>query len=147
MQELRALRFLHNREAACQSGLVRLLSGFTHTGHVCLVLERLHGSLLDYVVHSARLHQSEALHNLRKIATQLLVGHQTQLMSRAVTAHESVLLVSAAWLCTVSQDIFCPCFVVILAGVNTNIDCSFGTGVALLVRQHDGFCGCMGMFE
>ncbi len=81
LQELRALRFLHNREAAWQSGLVRLLSGFTHTGHVCLVLERLHGSLLDYVVHSARLHPSEALHDLRKIATQLLVGHQTQLMS------------------------------------------------------------------
>ncbi|KAL0047800.1 hypothetical protein WJX82_000227 [Trebouxia sp. C0006] len=71
-KELRALRFLHNREAAWQSGLVRLLSGFTHTGHVCLVLERLHGSLLDYVVHSARLHPSEALHDLRKIATQLL---------------------------------------------------------------------------
>ncbi|KAL0027254.1 hypothetical protein WJX77_007086 [Trebouxia sp. C0004] len=71
-KELRALRFLQNREAAWQSGLVKLLSGFTHCGHVCLVLERLHGSLLDYVVHSARLHRSEALHNLRKIAAHLL---------------------------------------------------------------------------
>ncbi|DBA71775.1 TPA: hypothetical protein ACH3X2_011041 [Trebouxia sp. C0005] len=92
-KELRALRFLHTREAAWQSGLVRLQSGFTHCGHVCLVLERLHGSLLDYVVHSARLHRSEALHNLKKIATQLLVGHPTQLMSKNVTAHESALLV------------------------------------------------------
>ncbi len=89
MQELRALRFLHNREAAWQFGLVKLLSGFTHCGHVCLVLERLHGSLLDYVVHSARLHRSEALHNLRKIATQLLVSYR---MSKIVTAHKSALI-------------------------------------------------------
>ncbi len=132
LQELRALRFLHNREAAWQSGLVRLLSGFTHFGHVCLVLERLHGSLLDYVVHSARLHRSEALHNLRKIATQLLVGHPTPLMSKVVTAHGSALPVLPKWLCTVSQDVFCQCIVVILAGVNTNIGCAYGTCVALL---------------
>jgi len=138
IQELRALRFLHNKEAAWQSGLVRLLSGFTHCGHVCLVLERLHGSLLEYVVHSASLHRSEALHNLRKIATQLLVGHQTQLMSRAVTAHESVLLILAAW-----PRLFCQSFVIILAGVNTNIDCSCGITCSTIWWVS----GCVGVLE
>ncbi len=76
MQEMRALRFLHAKEAAYHCGLVRLMSGFTYFGHVCLVLERLHGSLLDYVVHSASLQRSMALHNLRKIAVQLLVSAQ-----------------------------------------------------------------------
>ena len=73
MQEIQALRFLHAQDAAWQCSLVKLLSAFTYYGHVCLVLERLHGSLLDYVVHSAGLQSPQALLNFRKIAVQLLV--------------------------------------------------------------------------
>lgn len=74
LQEIRAIRFLQAKDNACPSGFVQLSSAFTYYGHVCLVLERLHGSLLDYMVYSARLHRSEALHNFRKIALQLLVS-------------------------------------------------------------------------
>lgn len=74
MQEARALRFLRANNTASQSGLVKLSSAFTYCGHVCLALERLYGSLLDYVVHSATLHKSQVLHHLRKIAMQLLVS-------------------------------------------------------------------------
>lgn len=73
VQEACALRFLQARSAASDGGLVKLSSAFTYCGHVCLVLERLHGSLLDYVVHSASLCKAQALQNLRKIAVQLLV--------------------------------------------------------------------------
>ena len=41
----------------------------------------------------------------------------------------------------------CPCFAIILAGENTIIDCSCGMCVALLVRPHGGFIGCMGTLE
>lgn len=73
VQEACALRFLQARNAASDGGLVKLSSAFMYCGHVCLVLERLHGSLLDYVVHSASLCKAQALQNLRKIAVQLLV--------------------------------------------------------------------------
>lgn len=73
VQEACALRFLQARNTASHAGLIQLSSAFTHCGHVCLVLERLHGSLLDYVVHSACLPQPKALQNLRKVAVQLLV--------------------------------------------------------------------------
>ena len=73
MQELQALRFLHATDKCSPNGLVKLLSAFTFCGHVCLVLERLHGSLVDHVVHSAALPRLAALHSLKKIAVQLLV--------------------------------------------------------------------------
>lgn len=73
VQEACALRFLQARNMASHAGLVKLSSAFTYCGHVCLVLERLYGSLLDYVVHSASLPKAQALQNLRKIAMQLLV--------------------------------------------------------------------------
>lgn len=91
VQEACALRFLQGRNAAPHGGLVKLSSAFTYCGHVCLVLERLHGSLLDYVVHSASLCKPQALQNLRKIAVQLLVtqyccrsGSNILLFGRAV---------------------------------------------------------------
>ena len=65
---------------ASHAGLVKLSSAFIYCGHVCLVLERLYGNLLDYVVHSASLPKAQALQNLRKIAVQLLVRSFVQHM-------------------------------------------------------------------
>lgn len=84
VQEACALRFLQARNAASHSALIQLSSAFTHCGHVCLVLERLYGSLLDYVVHSACLPRAQALQNLRKIAVQLLVSSPVQRMQSQV---------------------------------------------------------------
>lgn len=69
---MRALRYLHARGPASMSA-VKLLDSFMHAGHLCLVLERLHGSLLDYLSHSSTLTSALQLTNLRRIALQLLV--------------------------------------------------------------------------
>jgi len=75
-REVRALRFLHSRShnEAPAPGIVRLLDTFTLGAHFCLVLERLHPRLLDWVAESAALSSvSASLLDLRKIAYQLLV--------------------------------------------------------------------------
>ena len=72
LQEMRALRYLHAHGLASMSA-VKLLGSFMHAGHLCLVLERLHGSLLDYLSHSSTLPSAVQLTNLRQIAFQLLV--------------------------------------------------------------------------
>jgi len=72
LQEVRALRYLHARGPASMS-VVKLLGTFTHAGHLCLVLEQLYGSLLDYVSHSSTLAPAVQLTNLRQIAFQLMV--------------------------------------------------------------------------
>ena len=66
------LRYLHAHGPPCM-GAVKLLGSFTHAGHLCLVLERLHSSLLDYLSHSASLAPAVQLSHLRQIAFQLLV--------------------------------------------------------------------------
>ena len=71
-QEIRVLRYLHAHGPPCM-GAVKLLGSFTHAGHLCLVLERLHSSLLDYLSHSASLAPAVQLSHLRQIAFQLLV--------------------------------------------------------------------------
>ncbi len=73
LQEVKALRFLHGEGAAFSAGLVDLYSAFTYMGHTCLVLERLQGSLLNFIVHSASLNRTQAMQSLRLIAVQLLV--------------------------------------------------------------------------
>ena len=50
-----------------------LRGAFCHGGHVCLVLQRLVPSLLDYVVDAAALAPSARLAHLRALALQLLV--------------------------------------------------------------------------
>jgi len=75
-REVRALQFLHSRlrNGAPAPGIVRLLDTFTLGAHFCLVLERLHPRLLDWVAESAALPSlSASLPDLRKIAYQLLV--------------------------------------------------------------------------
>lgn len=75
-REVRALRFLHSRShnGDPAPGIVRLLDTFTLGAHFCLVLERLHPRLLDWVAESAALPSfSASLPDLRKIAYQLLV--------------------------------------------------------------------------
>ena len=67
-QEARALRF-----APPAARAVALRGAFCHGGHVCLVLQRLFPSLLDYVVDSAALAPAARLANLRALALQLLV--------------------------------------------------------------------------
>ena len=74
LQEVKALRFLQGGGAAFSAGLVELYSAFAYMGHTCLVLERLQGSLLDYIVHSASLSRTQAMQNLRLIAVHLLVS-------------------------------------------------------------------------
>ena len=69
---MRALRYLHARGPASMSA-VKLLGSFMHAGHLCLVLQHLHGSLLDYLSHSAALPSALQLAHLRRIALQLLV--------------------------------------------------------------------------
>ena len=71
-QEARALRYIQARAPEC-ARVVRLLGTFMHAGHMCLVLERLHPSLLDYLSGSATLAPCTRLANLRSIAYQLLV--------------------------------------------------------------------------
>ena len=73
-QEVRALRYLRAAAPGACSGIVRLLGAFGHCGHVCLVLERLRPSLLDYLSESALLPANTRLANLRSIARQLLVS-------------------------------------------------------------------------
>ena len=67
-QEARALRF-----APAAARAVALRGAFCHGGHVCLVLQRLYPSLLDYVVDSAALAPAARLAHLRALALQLLV--------------------------------------------------------------------------
>lgn len=67
-QEARALRF-----APAAARAVALRGAFCHGGHMCLVLQRLVPSLLDYVVDSAALPPTARLANLRALALQLLV--------------------------------------------------------------------------
>lgn len=74
LQETMALRFLHSGGPAFAAGLVELYSAFSYGGHTCLVLERLQGNLLDYIVHSAGLSRARSVDNLRQIAVQLLVS-------------------------------------------------------------------------
>ncbi|KAK9918761.1 hypothetical protein WJX75_006665 [Coccomyxa subellipsoidea] len=70
-KEARALRYIQSRSPEC-TRVVRLLGTFTHAGHMCLVLERLFPSLLDYLSLSATLSPCTRLANLRSIAYQLL---------------------------------------------------------------------------
>jgi hypothetical protein len=49
LQEARLLRFLNAKDPHCACHIVRLRSLFEFQGHVCLVMERMHGSLLDYL--------------------------------------------------------------------------------------------------
>ena len=83
---MRALRYLRAHGPASMS-TVKLLGSFMHAGHLCLVLERLHGSLLDYLSHSSTLQPAVQLANLRQIAFQLLVMHvhaNTNLLMHAI---------------------------------------------------------------
>lgn len=66
------LRYLHAHGPPCMSA-VKLLGSLTHAGHLCLVLERLHSSLLDYLSHLACLAPAVQLSHVRQIAFQLLV--------------------------------------------------------------------------
>ena len=66
------LRYLHAHGPPGMSA-VKLLGSFMHAGHLCLVLERLHSSLLDYLSYSASLAPAAQLSHLRQIAFQLLV--------------------------------------------------------------------------
>lgn len=72
LQEIRALRYLHAHGPASM-GVVKLLGSFTHGGHLCLVLERLSGSLLEYLSHSSSLAPAVQLTHLRHTAFNLLV--------------------------------------------------------------------------
>lgn len=47
VQESRLLSFLQLQQAPAVSGVVKLIGCHEFHGHVCLILERLHGSLLD----------------------------------------------------------------------------------------------------
>lgn len=71
-QEARALRYLAACAPAC-AGVARLRGAFAQAGHVCLVLERLHPSLLEYLPGSAALAPPARLAHLRLIGHQLLV--------------------------------------------------------------------------
>ena len=73
-QEARALRF-----APAAARAVALRGAFCHGGHVCLVLQRLFPSLLDYVVDSAALAPAARAANLRALALQLLVRARERL--------------------------------------------------------------------
>ncbi|KAK9826879.1 hypothetical protein WJX81_003020 [Elliptochloris bilobata] len=77
-KEARALRF-----APAAARAVQLRGVFCHSGHVCLVLERLVPSLLDYVAESACLAPAARLANLRALALQLL-GAVAALHARGV---------------------------------------------------------------
>ena len=78
LQEARALRF-----APAAARGVALRGAFCHGGHVCLVLQRLVPSLLDYVVESAALAPAPRLANLRALALQLLARARARLAAPA----------------------------------------------------------------
>ena len=82
-----------------------------HFGHVCLVLERLLGSLLDYVVHSASLHRTQALHNMRKMTVQLLVTLFTLQNKTALPCQGcgAAAAVDSLSLSCVLPKLLCPC--------------------------------------
>ena len=80
-QEARALRF-----APAAARAVALRGAFCHGGHVCLVLQRLVPSLLDYVVDSAALAPAARLANLRALALQLLVRARGRLWNKNASA-------------------------------------------------------------
>ncbi|CAL8471251.1 g10793 [Coccomyxa elongata] len=81
-KEARTLRYIQATTPEV-TRVVRLLGTFMHAGHVCLVLERLFASLLDYLSLSATLAPYTRLSNLRSIAYQLL-GTVAVLHSRGV---------------------------------------------------------------
>lgn len=53
---------------------MQLQGAFTEAGHLCLVLQRLQGSLLDCIASSAELPRSHHTSMLRSIASQLLAS-------------------------------------------------------------------------
>lgn len=61
------------RLASEVTGVVALEGAFNLMGHYCLVLERLHPSLLDVLVDLASAPPSSSLPLIRKIGRQLLV--------------------------------------------------------------------------
>ena len=70
--EARVLRLLNARDAADSCHVVRLLDAFAFAGHACLVLERLHGDLLNFLAAAGRRDPAELLGQVRKIASQLV---------------------------------------------------------------------------
>ncbi|GAQ88579.1 Putative serine/Threonine protein kinases [Klebsormidium nitens] len=76
LQEARLLRFLNSKDVHDACHVIRLRSLFEFHGHVCLVMDRLYGSLLDYLGLEASLGRSNQalVSDLRKIAYQLLTS-------------------------------------------------------------------------
>ena len=70
-QESRALRWLAS--VAPYAAIARIQGVFFHANHVCLVMPRLHQSLLDVVVHSAALDKDALVSQVREIAMHMLV--------------------------------------------------------------------------
>lgn len=58
LQEARLLRFLSSKDVHDACHVIKLRSLFKFHGHVCLVMDRLHGSLLDYLGLEASLGRS-----------------------------------------------------------------------------------------
>ncbi len=67
------MRCLAASVPAARRAFMRLRGSFSFNGHYVLVLDRLHGSLLDYLVDTTGLGKPRLLANLRKVAVQLLV--------------------------------------------------------------------------
>ena len=70
-QESRALRWLAS--VAPYAAIARIQGVFFHANHICLVMPRLHQSLLDVVVHSSALDKDALVSQVRDIAMHLLV--------------------------------------------------------------------------
>ena len=77
-QEMQVLRLFSSQRPGGGAAIVGIRGAFSHAGHLCLVLERLGPTLLDYTISSAGLPAQQQLTQLRKIAFQLLVGPLVQ---------------------------------------------------------------------
>ncbi|KAK9849802.1 hypothetical protein WJX84_004936 [Apatococcus fuscideae] len=99
LKEMQVLRYFTS-QAPRWAPIVDIRGAFMHAGHLCLVLERLGPSLLDYTVSSAGLPLPQQLLQLRKIAHQLLVAlrslHERHIVHADMKPENCLLEVDAA---------------------------------------------------
>ena len=92
LQEMQVLRLFSSQCYGNGAAIVDIRGAFSHAGHLCLVLERLGPTLLDYTVSSAGLLAPQQLSQLRKIAHQLLVSSRLTFLQPLFLPGSRVLL-------------------------------------------------------